>query len=148
MAEKRKADELITVSKKTKQELVKTTSNQIYKPLKRTSDLSAPIMSLQGHTGQVLTTRFSYNGKYIASGSVDKTIRLWNAFGDVENYGILKGHTGAVIQVEWSRDDSLYSCSSDSSIIHWDLEQGISIKKYKTFSIINSISVSRRGSFD
>ena len=29
---------------------------------------------------------------------------LWNTYGECENYAVLKGHTGAVLEVQWNYD--------------------------------------------
>jgi Prp8 binding protein len=29
---------------------------------------------------------------------------LWNTYGDCKNYGLLRGHTNAIIEVQWSGD--------------------------------------------
>ncbi len=72
---------------------------------------------------------------------------LWNAFGEANNYGILKGHKGAILQVEWSRDSTkVYSCSADQTIAVWDIETGEIIKRGRGHkSIVNSLSLSKRG---
>jgi len=42
----------------------------------RTSGLQAPVMELSGHSGEVFVARFNREGNYIASGSMDRSIRL------------------------------------------------------------------------
>lgn len=108
-----------------------SSGKEVFKAIKRTSLLSQPIMQLTGHQGAVLTCQF--NNQYsssshacqplLASAGTDKAICkflchhnqflhshdansvLWNAFGEVENYGLLKGgHNGAILQLQWSRD--------------------------------------------
>jgi Prp8 binding protein len=144
MPEKRKDIVLQTQpQKKTKT----TVSNEIYRPIKRVSDLSSPIMQLSGHKGQVETCKFSHNEKMIATGSFDKTILLWDAYEECKNFGKLCGHDGAILEVDWSRDDKfLYSCSSDMTGAYWDIERGEIIKRFRGHkSIINSLRVSKRG---
>jgi hypothetical protein len=29
---------------------------------------------------------------------------LWNTFGECNNYGVLKGHQGAILDLHWTRD--------------------------------------------
>ena len=70
----------------------------------RTSDLLAPIMCLSGHTGPVLSCRFSPDGQHLVSGSHDKLILLWETFGECRNLMTFKGHSKAVLEVQWAGD--------------------------------------------
>lgn len=29
---------------------------------------------------------------------------LWNVYGDCENYSVMKGHTGAIMEIQYSSD--------------------------------------------
>ncbi len=55
----------------------------------RTSNLSAPIIQLSGHGGEVFSMRFSPDGQCIASGSFDKSIFLWRTYDETENYNVI-----------------------------------------------------------
>ena len=84
-----------------------------------------PELSVQtGHAGQVLSIAFTSDNKLMASGSVDKTIVLWDpATGN--QLRALKGHTGTVGSVAFSPDDKqLASGSADNSIKIWDVAGG------------------------
>src|SRR5690242_2035536 len=51
--------------------------------------------TLTGHSGEVLAVAFALDGRLLASGSSDQTIRLWDP-GTGEERKLLRGHTGAV----------------------------------------------------
>jgi len=79
---------------------------------------------LQGHTDSVFSVSFSPDGKTLASGSGDKTIKLWNLeTGQLMH--TLQGHTNSVYSVSFSPDGkTLASGSGDYTIKFWNLETG------------------------
>ncbi|KZF24267.1 Ca2+/calmodulin-dependent protein kinase [Xylona heveae TC161] len=113
----------------------------------RTSGLQAPILELTGHSGEVFATRFDPTGQHIASGSMDRSIMLWRTYGECENYGILNGHKGAVLDLQWSRDSRVvYSASADAMLASWDLDTGLRIRRHVGHEeVINCMDVSKRG---
>lgn len=96
---------------------------------------------------QVLSFRFSPDGKHCASGSHDKDIFLWEVYGDCVNYGVLKGHKQAVLEVAWTPDSvNIWSCSADKLVFLWDAETGKRIKKCAGHSsFVNSVCPTRQG---
>ena len=79
---------------------------------------------LTAHTGRVTSVAFSPDGTTLASGSSDRTIRLWG----VENGETLhtfKGHRETVTSVAFSPDGAtLASGSYDRTIRLWDVATG------------------------
>ncbi len=71
------------------------------------------------HSQQVLGLAYSPDGRWLASGSVDKTIMLRDtATGRVKR--ILKGHTGSVTAVGFSKDSrKLVSAGQDGTLRLW-----------------------------
>lgn len=113
--------------------------------VQRTSGLFSPIMQLSGQEGELYTCKFSTSGDFIASGSFDRSIFLWNTYGECKNYNVLKGHTGAILELAWSKDEKfLYSASTDRTVGVWDTNTGERLKKMKGHtSIVNSVCSSK-----
>ena len=79
---------------------------------------------LTGHTDAVWSVAYSPDGSTLASGSADRTIRLWDAHTG-EHKQTISGHTDTVWSVVYSPDGStLASGSGDKTIRLWDAHTG------------------------
>lgn len=75
---------------------------------------------------------FSANNKFIASGGLDNTVRIWNAESGNE-LRRMKGHTNFVNAVSFSADGKiLASCGGDNTVRIWNAETGTLIKTIPT----------------
>ena len=83
-----------------------------------------PSTIIEGHTDRVNSVALSPDGQTLASGSHDRTIRLW----DVNTGSLLRtltGHTHSVLSVAFSPDSNiLASGSGDRKIRLWDVNTG------------------------
>ena len=81
-----------------------------------------PELAVQtGHAAQVLTLAYTKDGKLLASGSVDNTIKFWDPSSGNE-LRTLKGHDGTIFSVAFSPDERLIaSGSADNSAKIWDV---------------------------
>jgi WD40 repeat protein/serine/threonine protein kinase/tetratricopeptide (TPR) repeat protein len=80
--------------------------------------------TLHGHTGHVLSVAFSPDGKWILSGSVDKTVKKWDAQ-TCRELLTFRGHTLPVLSVALSPDGKrIVSGSADKTLKIWDAETG------------------------
>jgi WD40 repeat protein len=80
------------------------------------------LIEIEGHAVAVTSLCWSKDGKYIFSGSFDRTIRKWHSI-DGKELVVIRGHTNFVISLCLSPDGShLISASDDYSVRIWDLE--------------------------
>jgi WD40 repeat protein len=89
-----------------------------------------PLWNYKAHEGYIFTMIDLGEGMW-ASGSHDKTIKIWKA-GDYEHKAVIYGHSDPVwCIVKLQEPDLIASCSADGYIFVWDYEGQESIKRIK-----------------
>jgi WD40 repeat protein len=69
------------------------------------------VTTLQGHSSWVFSVAFSPDGKYLASGSYDKNVKLWSVELQKE-VTTLQGHSKSVNSVAFSLDGKYLASGS------------------------------------
>ncbi|MBD2607267.1 hypothetical protein H6G81_22740, partial [Scytonema hofmannii FACHB-248] len=96
------------------------TRTQVKLALMRTVNSVNPLNILRGHKSWVYGVSFSPDGKMLASGSADNTLKLWDTTTDKE-IKTLAGHKDWVTDVNFSPDGKiLASASRDKTVKLWD----------------------------
>ncbi|KAL2916801.1 hypothetical protein HK105_203580 [Polyrhizophydium stewartii] len=94
---------------------------------------------LKGHGGAVYAVQYSPCGRFISSGSFDKTVRIW----DQKELHALRGHTLNVSDLSWSSDSAeLLSGAYDQTCKTWDVESGKQIESYESEGFVLSVMFS------
>jgi uncharacterized Zn finger protein (UPF0148 family) len=93
-------------------------------PARQAEEVWRELQTLKGHTNRVTSVAYSPDGRRIASGAWDKTIKIW----DTESGQVLqtlKGHTNWVDSVVYSPDGRrIASGAGDRTVRIWDAESG------------------------
>ncbi|KAJ3126448.1 POC1 centriolar protein A [Nowakowskiella sp. JEL0407] len=99
-----------------------------------------------GHIDSIKSVAISNDGHLIASGSKDKTVRIWNASTGKEIRALV-GHGDSVNAVVFSNDGTLVvSGSGDKSVKIWNAIIGINVKTLRGHEdAVNGIAISDDG---
>jgi WD40 repeat protein len=92
------------------------------------------LMTYQGHSSWMTTARWSPNNKYIASGSADMTVQVWDSTtgNTLQTY---RGHSDIVVSAEWSPNGMrIASSGNDRTVQVWDSITGGNVFTYRAHS--------------
>jgi WD40 repeat protein len=84
------------------------------------------MLTLQGHTGPVWALAYSPDGRLLASGGADRTLRLWD-MQERRELVALNGHQNMVVGLAFAPNgETLASVARDKHIRLWDVPTGLS----------------------
>ncbi|KAI9291954.1 WD40 repeat-like protein [Neoconidiobolus thromboides FSU 785] len=106
--------------------LNKEENDEVYKP--------TSVYTFQAHDKDINTITFSPSDRYIATGSQDKTAKIWNTE-DGALLGTLKGHKRGVWSVNFSEQNPVVATSSgDKTIKLWNINDFSCIRTFEGHS--------------
>jgi WD40 repeat protein len=85
---------------------------------------------MHGHLDRVMSVSFSPDGSHIASGSIDQTVRIWDAKTGA-HLSTLEGHSDWVLSVAFSPDGSRVAGSGNKTVRIWDATSGAHLSTFK-----------------
>jgi WD40 repeat protein len=108
------------------------------------------VKTFPGHTEAIYSVSISPDGKLLATGSFDKSIKLFDlATGKlIRTYSGTTGHQSLVLSVAFSKDGfSLASGGSDNSAKIWDVPLAVAMKDFVHPDSVAAVSLPTDGKF-
>ena len=103
--------------------------NEMYST-KTSTKYNKNFANLTGHAWEVRTVKFSPNGQFLASGSHDGSVRLWNVTSGKVLH-VLQGHFYDVISLAFSPDGTILASGGwDMKINLWNLTSGVLLETW------------------
>jgi WD40 repeat protein len=102
------------------------------------------VHTLTGHSNVIQSVAISADGKTVASGSSDKTIKIWHLdTGELRH--TLTGHSKCVHSVAISPDGQMLASCGDQTVKIWNLNTGQLLRTLTHLKSVSSVAISPDG---
>ncbi|MFI7234422.1 WD40 repeat domain-containing serine/threonine protein kinase [Streptomyces cyaneofuscatus] len=95
-------------------------------------DITRPVGELKGHEGSIESLAVSRDGKLLATGGYDTTLKLWDLTARREK-ATLEGHTSSVWAVAFSADGATLYSGAHMELLAWDTDSGAPKKRLAAY---------------
>jgi WD40 repeat protein len=135
------SDGMIRVWQVNQQSTDTSAANSSGRPLRLLKGHEDNITSLAGLDPNAFSASLSSSSTVIATGSMDRTIRIWDIRAKKSQIFVLRGHGDSVLSLTWSEEGrALISGSKDKMIKIWDTRAGrLRSTSEKHFGSVHSI---------
>ena len=122
----------------TKQKLLSATAVFLLWPFLFSAQNKPELVVTSGHTRSVFAVAYHPSGKFLASGSEDHSVKIWDVSLLME-FRTLIGHLETVAKVVFSPDGKYLATKDRNEIIVWEFPSGKLLNRIKTISWTESL---------
>ncbi|KAI8056347.1 WD40-repeat-containing domain protein [Thamnidium elegans] len=113
-------------------------------------------------SGAVWASRFSKDGKYMATGGQSCTLKIWKVLRDLDRddglsvqdinphepsikvfhdapVRVYTGHTADILDISWSKNNFIVSSSMDKTVRLWHVSQKVCLCVFKHLDVVSSV---------
>ncbi|MFE0046953.1 WD40 repeat domain-containing serine/threonine protein kinase [Streptomyces albireticuli] len=95
-------------------------------------DITRPVGELKGHEGDIDGMTISRDGRFLATGCYDKTVKLWD-LAAVREKATCEGHAEPVMSVAFGADGATLYSGAFKELLAWDANSGAAKRKLATY---------------
>jgi len=147
--------------KKDRKQTAKSTGHN-KPPAKRVFNVVAYRQRFHAHNGPIWTMKFSKDGSYLATGSLDSVLKIWRVSASSTDYDRIsydasdlmddsrnfiedvpyrsfEGHSKDIVDMDWSSENFILSASMDCTVRLWHISKSECLRVFKHGDIVSAV---------